>query len=46
MKQLVLCVDLEQDDIRSSVPALFAWKGAERALQWRHTLPWPSAALN
>lgn len=46
MKQLVICIDLEQDDIMSSASALLTWEGAQRALQWRWTLPWDGAAVN
>lgn len=46
MKQLVMCVDLEQDDIRSSPESLRSWAGAHRALRWwqsqRRT--WPGDA--
>lgn len=34
MKQLVICIDLEQDDIRSPAASLQSWSGAHRALEW------------
>ncbi|MDP2291058.1 MAG: hypothetical protein Q8M22_07690 [Actinomycetota bacterium] len=37
MKQLVICIDLEQDDIRSPAASMFSWTGAHRALQWWRT---------
>jgi hypothetical protein len=34
MMQLVICIDLEQDDIRSTAESLQYWVGAHRALEW------------
>ncbi|HQZ35675.1 MAG TPA: hypothetical protein PK020_14720 [Ilumatobacteraceae bacterium] len=47
MKPLVICIDLEQDDDRSSPASLFAWRGAEKALEWGRAQPLqPGAAIN
>jgi hypothetical protein len=38
VRQLVLCIDLEQDDIRSTPDALQSWLGSHRALEWWRSL--------
>lgn len=45
MKQLVVCIDLEQDDVRSPAAALTGWHGAAVALAWRETWPWGDGAV-
>lgn len=46
MIPLVLCIDLEQDDIRSPQEALRSWRGAHGALAWWSSLrdDWGAAA--